>query len=411
MKIAIIGGGAAGMMCAATIAERNSEAEVFLIERNAILGHKVIISGGGRCNVTTGIQDLDQIMEKYPRGRNFLKFAMYNFSPEMVFEWFEAHGVPLKIEADLRVFPKSNNGKDVVRALENVFGKSTVQVLLQHKVEKVEKSAEGFAIEFDVGEKLVVDKLVITTGGQAYKQTGSTGDGYSFAENLGHSITDLAPSLNALVLKEEWVKELAGVSFKNCRLKISAGKQYEFHGPFVFTHKGISGPAIFALSSMAAHELSDADLQPKLVIDFIPESNYEEVTAKLKSLLQEAPKKNFINALKFFVPKSVAEILCRELGFKIEKLAAEIGKSEVNKAVEWLKNLHLNISGFSAGEEFVTAGGVQLSEVDAKTMQSRICPGLYFAGEILDIDGFTGGFNLQAAWTTGRLAGENAGQK
>lgn len=408
MKIAIIGGGAAGMMCAATLAEKNAnDAEIFLIEKNSILGSKVIISGGGRCNVTTGIQDIEEVLKKYPRGKNLIKFAMYNFPPRKVYEWFEDHNVLLKTEADLRVFPRSNDGGDVVGVFEKVFKENQVEVILKNKVDEVEKSGKKFIIFFADGSDLEVDKLVITTGGQAYKKTGSTGDGYSFAEALGHSLTPLAPSLNAFILKEAWVKDLAGVSFKKAGLKVVGEKTSKFEGPFLFTHNGITGPAVFALSSMAAFDLSDLTKQVKMFIDFFPEFDYSEMSEKIKKALQENPKKTFVNTLDFFIPKSLAEVISNDLKIKEGKINAEISKNEMNKAVEWLKNAAITVVGRSAGEEFVTAGGINSKEIDPKTLESKICTGLYFAGEILDVDGFTGGFNLQAAWCTGRLVGES----
>ncbi len=408
MKIAIVGGGAAGMMCAATIAEKNPEgAEVFLVEKNSILGNKVIISGGGRCNVTTGIQNIDEVLKKYPRGKNLLKFAMYNFSPEKVYQWFENHGVPMKTEADLRVFPRSNNGGDVVGVFENIFKKNDAEMLLKTKVDSVEKFGDKFVLIFADGGELEVDKLVVTTGGQAYKKTGSTGDGYSFAEDLGHSITALAPSLNAFILKDTWVKDLAGVSFKKAGFKIVGEKTSKFEGAFLFTHNGITGPAVFALSSLAAFDLADLKKEVTMFIDFFPEFNYEEMSVKIKKALQENPKKSFVNTLDFFIPKSLAEVISNNLQIKAGKINAEIGKIEINKTVEWLKNATITVVGRSAGEEFVTAGGINSKEIDPKTLESKICPGLYFAGEILDVDGFTGGFNLQAAWCTGRLVGES----
>ena len=393
------------MMAAAIAAEKQQSEKIFLIEKNAILGHKVIISGGGRCNVTTGIEDLKKILEKYPRGKNFLKFAMYDFPPRKVMEWFEGHGVPLKIEQDLRVFPKSNNGKDIVKAFENIFTKSGVEVLLRSKVEKIQKTKNKFLIVTEDKTKFEVDNLVLTTGGQAYRLTGSSGDGYFFDEAMGHKITKLAPSLNALILKETWVKNLAVVSFKNAKIRTGGKNRQEFTGAFMFTHKGISGPAVFALSSLAAYELADFTNSVPIFIDFFPELRYEELTAKLKNHLHKNPKKHFINTLDFLGPLSLMRILCSELKIKEDKSSVEINKTEINKTIDWLKNSPFHVKGHAPGEEFVTAGGIDLSEVDSKTMQSKICPGLYFAGEILNVDGFTGGFNLQAAWATGALAG------
>ncbi|PIZ76506.1 aminoacetone oxidase family FAD-binding enzyme [Candidatus Peregrinibacteria bacterium CG_4_10_14_0_2_um_filter_38_24] len=410
MKIGIIGAGAAGMMAAATIAENSQGgADVFLIEKNAEIGKKVEITGGGRCNVTTGLRDDKEVLKKYPRGANFLKLAMHNFSPEDVFKWVASHGVPLKIEDDMRVFPKSNDGKDITKLFGEIFEKKKVNVLLKHNVAEVGIRNEKFYTKLLDGQNIVFDFLLLTTGGNAYSHTGSTGDGYNFAKALGHRITQLSPSLHAFSFTEKYVKDLAGISFTNANLKIKGEKSYEFNGPFLFTHKGITGPAVFALSSMAAHEKFDNG-ETSLFIDFFPEKKYEEVFEDLNRGISENPKKEFINVFRTFVPKALAEMMC-ELAEVGKKKCPEISKKDLNKLTEFLKNMKFNISGKTPSEEFVTAGGVDLRNVDAKTMESKICPNLYFAGEILDIDGFTGGFNLQSAWATGRLAGENITKK
>lgn len=394
------------MMAAATIAENSGgNADVFLIEKNDGIGKKVEITGGGRCNVTTGLRDIKEVLKKYPRGEHFLKFAMHNFSPEDVFTWVVAHGVPLKIEDDMRVFPKSNDGKDITKLFNKVFEEKKVNVLLKYSVSEVNRKEERFSVKFADGQNILFDAIVLTTGGNAYSHTGSTGDGYNFAKALGHRITNLSPSLHAFSFTEKYVKELAGISFTNANLKIKGEKTYEFSGPFLFTHKGVTGPGVFALSSMAAHEKFD-DGKTFFFIDFFPEKTYEDISSEISRAISENPKKEFINVFRNFVPKALAEMMCTlaEVG---KKKCPEISKKDLNKLTEFLKNMRFNISGKTPSEEFVTAGGVDLRDVDSKTMESKICPNLYFAGEILDIDGFTGGFNLQSAWATGRLAGES----
>lgn len=407
MDIGIIGGGAAGMMCAAVASEKSPRNKVYLIEKNSILGSKVLITGGGRCNLTNLNPDFQKILDSYPRGKNFLKLTMHDFSPKDVFDWFEAHKVPLKVEENFRVFPKSDKSADIVKVFENIFKKNDVRVLLNSDVKKVEKKGKKFIIHFVDDETLKVDKLVLTTGGSAYKHTGSSGDGYAFAKSLGHTITKLAPSLGAFRLKESWVKNLAGVSFKNSRLKIHGEKLHEFTGAFLFTHKGVSGPAVFALSSLSAFEVFDERSHLFLNIDFFSDTNYEELTAKINREMNRNPKKSFINILSHFIPKSLAESFCNVADIDCKKPNNEVSKSDRNKIIESLKNSKFEILERSTGDEFVTAGGVSLNGVSSKTMESKICPGLYFAGELLDIDGFTGGFNLQSAWTTGRLVGKN----
>ncbi len=408
MRIAVIGGGAAGMMAAATINESNPEAEVFLIEKNDSLGKKVIISGGGRCNVTTGITDIKTVLIKYPRGEKFLISAMHQFSPEDVYSWFEAHGVPLKCEEDLRVFPQSDDGHDVVKAFEKIFKEHSTKILLKHNVVSIKKTNDVFQINFKEQPSITIDRVVICVGGQAYRQTGSVGDGYAFAESLGHHTTALAASLNSFITQEKWVKEISGVSFEKSTIFSDRKKEYTFTGSFLFTHTGISGPAVFALSSLVAFENYGIKNPLALFIDFLPDISNEELIKKMNNHKLEHAKKSFKNILHFFVPESVAELICREQQISLEKKAADATKEEMQKAIDWLKKMPLHAIGRGAGDEFVTAGGVELSEVDPKTMQSKICPGLYFAGEILNVDGFTGGFNLQASWATGYAAGKSA---
>lgn len=411
MRVGIVGGGAAGLMAAATILETAPETELFLVERNDGLGKKVIISGGGRCNVTTGIQDIRTVLTKYPRGGKFLSKAMYHFPPADVYAWFESHGVPLKNEEDNRVFPQSDNGRDIVGVFEKMFRSSNVEVLLKHSVESVEKNGEEFRLNFKEGGSLDVDAVVLTTGGQAYRHTGSTGDGYAFAMGLGHSITKLAASLNAFFTYETWTAEISGLSFEKAEFRTKRDKEYSFTGPFLFTHKGVSGPAVFALSSQVAFENYDKNEPLKIEIDLFPDSSKDELVAKIEEKIAQAGKKSFLNVLGMVVPKSLAEIVVRELHIVSGVHAAEVSKKNVMRCVEWLKSIPLTVIGRGAGDEFVTAGGVKLEEVDPQTMESKICPGLYFAGEILDIDGYTGGFNLQASWATGRLAGTHIAQR
>lgn len=405
MKIAIIGGGAAGMMSAVAANENNPKAEVFLIERNDSLGKKVVISGGGRCNVTTGIQEIKIVLTKYPRGAKFLNSAIHNFPPRAVQDWFEEHGVPLKCEEDQRVFPVSNKGTDVVKAFETFFAEHQTKVLFKHIVKSIEKKNNSFIVNFKDQKSLSVDKVILALGGQAYRQTGSAGDGYSLAESLGHQITELAPSLSSLTSKETWPTQLAGLSFLQATFKAHGEKNYQFTGPFVFTHWGISGPAVFALSALLAFEKFDKNLGLDIYIDVLPELTEENLLEKLKDFMDANPKKLFKYALSKFVALSLASIALEENNVSEDKKNHEVSKKDFRKTVTWLKHLPLKIIDRRPGHEFVTAGGVNLKEVDSSTMQSKICPGLYFAGEILDIDGYTGGFNLQASWATGHLAG------
>ncbi|MFZ2682068.1 MAG: aminoacetone oxidase family FAD-binding enzyme [Patescibacteria group bacterium] len=408
MRVGIIGAGAAGMMCAATLQEANPEVEIFLLDRNDGLGKKVIISGGGRCNVTTGIHDVQMVLAKYPRGSKFLIRAMLNFPPQAVFAWFVEHGVPLKTEDDLRVFPESNNGKDVVGVFERLFAAGKTRLLLKSSVVKIDKQGDVFALHIkDQPTPLMVDKLVLTTGGQAYRQTGSTGDGYAFAMSLGHTVTALAPSLNAFYTKQTWPAKISGLSFKKATITARRDRTPHFTGPFLFTHKGVSGPAVFALSSLVAFEKYDATLPLDITIDIFPDETSEALRGRFELLMADKQNKQFSNVLGLLVPKSLAEVVVSELEISETKRVNQVAKKEINKVIDWLKAIPLSVIARGAGDEFVTAGGVELSEIDPKTLSSKICPGLYFAGEVMDVDGFTGGFNLQASWAAGRLAGQS----
>jgi len=408
MKIAIIGGGAAGLMAAAAICERGSANQVLLVEKNDAVGKKVLITGGGRCNVTTGLRDIRQVLLKYPRGSKFLNSAMRQFSPEMVYAWFESHGVPLKIEEDMRVFPKSDDGRDIVGVFERLFAQAGVSLLLNSSVERVEKSDGGFRVAVKGGPVLEVDRVILTTGGQAYRQTGSTGDGYGWAESLGHKITPLAPSLSAFYTREKWPQDISGLSFSKARLRANLDGDPEFTGPFLFTHRGLTGPAVFALSSLTAFERYDSSHPMEIRVDLYPDTSADEMLEKLDSAMHANGKKSVVNVLDFFMSKSLAAVLCQELKIVPVASAGNMSKKQLGRMVDWLKNLPLHVVGRDAGEEFVTAGGVDLNDVDQRTMESKITPGLFFAGEILAIDGFTGGFNLQSAWATGRAAGIGA---
>ncbi|MDO8583753.1 MAG: NAD(P)/FAD-dependent oxidoreductase [bacterium] len=406
MKIAIIGGGAAGLMAAASAREANLDAEIILIEKNEALGKKVVISGGGRCNVTTGIHDVRTVLSKYPRGDKFLSSAMYAFPPDAIAAWFESHGVPLKTEDDQRVFPCSDDGKDIVRVFETLFRDANVRIMTRASVVRITKSDSDFSVSLKDGESLNVDRVILTTGGQAYRQTGSTGDGYAFAVSLGHSLTELAPSLSSLSTRETWTAEVSGLSFENARISSKTSKATTT-GPFLFTHKGISGPAIFAFSSLVAFEKFDGDSPLEIIIDLFPTEPVELLQKRIFAAAQESPKAEMKTILSAIIPKSLAIILSREAGTD-ERRGHELSKIDTRILAAWMKGLPLSVTGRGVGDEFVTAGGINLKEVNPKTMESLLCPGLFFAGEILDIDGFTGGFNLTASWATGRTAGQNA---
>ena len=408
-KVAVIGLGAAGMMAAYSLLE-SEDCEVLAFERNKNIGAKVLISGGGRCNVTTYQENIPQILKNYPRGAKFLRFAMHELPPLKVMQFFEENGVKLKYEIDLRVFPESDDGSEIVNVFERKFKKSGAKINFLNAISDIEKINGKFILTNQKNEKFEADKVIITTGGQAYRHTGSKGDGYFLAEKLGHSITDLGPSLNSFVVKDNWSKELSGVSHIEVNFKgiLKDGKKLEFIGPMIWTHRGLSGPAVFAVSAMMAFERFDKLNSKEIYLDLIPSINHEELNSKLETYFKANPKKSLLNGFKEFAPRSVLLKLATELELDMSKIIAETSKKKIAKLINLLKHLPIELVGRAAGDEFVTAGGIKLSEVNKKTMESKICNGLFFAGEILDVDGFTGGYNLQASWATGYIAGNSA---
>jgi predicted Rossmann fold flavoprotein len=397
-------------MCAATILQNTNSMQVLLFEKNRTLGVKVAISGGGRCNVTTGITDKRQLLSKYIRGSKFLIPSFAAFPPDKVKDWFEVNGIPLKVEKDLRVFPVSNVGKDIVDLFEKIFQNKRMQVHFTEGIVGIEKGKNSnFVIKSQKAE-YEVDAVVLTTGGNAYRHTGSTGDGYAFAKNFGHTTTELGPSLNSFEAKEDWCKELTGISFPEAKLEVtlSAGEKKAVAGPFLFTHFGVSGPATFAMAAHVAFEEINSEHPLILSISPFSKEHYDSWDDKLKNSLTNNGGKFIWAILKEWFPQRFVDKVLMLAEVSADKKCATVTKEERKRIVNLLSGkMSVTLLSRRPGDEFVTAGGINLSEVDSKTMRSKLNPDLYFAGEILDIDGLTGGFNLQAAWATGRMAGIN----
>lgn len=405
MKCIIIGAGAAGMMVAATLLEEGGNVDILIFEKNAYIGKKVAISGGGRCNVTSGIDNVRTLITKYPRGGKFLTSALYSFGPQQIQEWFEQHGVPLKTEEDMRVFPASDRGQDIVDVFERLFHNARVQMHLSVGVKSIEPSGKGYRV-YTATASYDADVVVLALGGQAYRHTGSTGDGYALAERCGHHITALAPSLNAFICAETWISDLAGISFDSVRLSATSGEtKWHSEGPCVFTHRGLSGPAVFALSAQVAFVQYTKATPLTLFIDCCPLYPMEELVQQLKRYCEEHPKQLFKQAVRQFVPLRCVEVFGKAFHMAIDTPCAEVSNQHIRYTAETLKEIVMHAVSRAAGEEFVTAGGIELSEVHPKTGESLISAGLYFAGEILNIDGYTGGFNLTASWAMGRAVG------
>lgn len=404
MKIAIIGGGAAGLT-AACFAAKAPKAEIVLYEKNAFLGKKLAITGKGRCNVTNtaSVAEMERVI---PRGAKFLRTALYAFPPEAVRSFFEEAGVPLKEERGGRVFPVSDKARDVVDALVKKALASTRVTLRKETVLSVKKE-KSFLIET---EKRVdtFDRVLIATGGKSYPLTGSTGDGYRFAEELGHRTIPPAPALVPLITLESLPQEAMGLSLKNCALKVKtlAGKTvYEDFGEMLFCHFGISGPMVLSASSYLDFE---KEKQYHVFLDLKPALSPEALDRRILSDFEENRNRDLINAMNRLLPqKLIAPILSLAVPDARKKVHL-VTREERRRLVETMKNLPLTVTGTRPlSEGIVTRGGVSLKEIDPRTMQSKLVPNLFFAGEVIDADALTGGFNLQIAFSTGYLAGEN----
>lgn len=408
-KIVVAGGGAAGMM-AAIMAARNGQ-EVHIFEKNDRLGKKLFITGKGRCNVTNA-GDMDNLFESVRTNSKFLYSAFYSFSNEQVMDFFEELGVRLKVERGNRVFPVSDHSSDIVRALQREMDRLGVCVNLNSEITNIIADEAGFnSIQLKGGERIEGDALILATGGVSYPLTGSTGEGLQMTEQLGHKIVELTPSLIPMVTKEDWVKEVQGLALKNVTVTIKQGKKrlYSDFGEMLFTHFGISGPLILSGSSYVTTAIKKGSLE--VYIDLKPALTEEQLDARLLREFDEAKNKQFKNVLNGLFPQKLIPIMVRLSGIAPEKKVNEITREERNHFGKVIKNLPLTVTEFRGIEEaIITRGGVSVKEVNPSTMESKKVPNLFFAGEMLDLDAVTGGYNLQIAWSTGYLAGQNAGK-
>lgn len=406
--IVIIWAGAAGLMSAATILE-NSQAkyQIHLFEKNSSPGKKVIISWWWRCNVTTSIEDKKVLATKYTRGWEFIRKAMGKFSPRKCREWFESNGVPLKIQDDLRVFPVSDDGRDIVGVFESIFAKNRDRVSLHYweGVESVKINNEKYSIETSKWS-YESDILVITTWGNAYSHTGSTGDGYAFARSLDHHVTPLGPSLSSFLTSESWLHALSGLSFPDASIG-------NLRWPLLLTHFGISWPLAFMLSSELAFEKIEKWSHKNITFSPLSSMKFSDWEVFFKNQFQLHPKKFIINILSEKLPRRFAEAFVKEYFAHIEETfvgsIARADREKISKLLgEWIL---LTLLERRPGDEFVTAGWVDTDELDPETMESKIHKNLYFAGEVLNVDGYTWGFSLQICWASGYVAGKDMGAK
>jgi predicted Rossmann fold flavoprotein len=403
-KIIIIGGGAAGFFAAITAAIAHSRASIILLEAGREFLSKVRISGGGRCNVTHHCFEPSQLVQYYPRGGKALRGAFSRFQPKDTIAWFKARDVTLKTEADGRMFPITDDSATIANCLLETAKEYGVHLRPNSPVKSLQKLENQFLIELKNGEILKGDRVLIATG--------SNPMGYRWAKALGHQVQEPVPSLFTFNIKDPRLTDLAGIAVENVRVSLvsSDQKKLEQTGPLLITHWGVSGPAILKLSAWGARLLHDHKYQMPLIINWLPNYNRETLQAILLETKQSQPRKQILTVSPVEIPKRLWQNLVTFIGIDSKMVWADLSKKSLNNLlVELLQGEYLIKGKGVFKEEFVTCGGVNLSEINFKTMESKKCPGLFFAGEVLDIDGVTGGFNFQSAWTTGWLAGNSIG--
>lgn len=403
-KVIVVGGGAAGMMAAGTAARRGLN--VTLIEQNKILGKKLLITGKGRCNVTNACEDTEELIRNVPTNGSFLYSAFYGFDNHQTMAFFEELGVPLKVERGERVFPVSDRSADIVDALRRFLTASHV-TLLQDRVDKVLASKGHICgVETARHGTLSADAVILATGGLSYPKTGSTGDGYTFAEDLGHEITDLYPSLVPIRVEESWIDRLQGLTLKNVGLTILNEKNkkvYTDFGEMMFAHFGLTGPIILSAS---AHMRRMGKENYRLLLDLKPALDAKQLDLRILRDFGENLNRDFCNSLGGLLPAALIPIVIEACGIDSHKKVNSVTKEERSQLVQLLKGWVFHPVGFCPIEQaIITSGGVQVREVNPSTMESKLVSGLFFAGELLDVDAYTGGFNLQIAFSTGHLAG------
>jgi hypothetical protein len=401
--VIVIGGGAAGMMAAIGAARNGHKVQLF--EKNDKLGKKLYITGKGRCNITNAC-DVDTFLQNVVSNPKFLYSAIYTLSNDATIDFFNALGLKTKIERGNRVFPQSDKSSDVIQVLYEEMKRLKVQIHFKQEVEEViVKNKVFYGIKLKDKSVVKGNAVVITTGGLSYPITGSTGDGYVFAQKIGHTIKKTSPSLVPMNIKENWVKELQGLSLKNIRIKAVHEEKviYEDFGEMLFTHFGVSGPVILSASP---YLIPYVGKPLKLIIDLKPALDETTLDQRLLRDFEKYQKKQFKNTLDDLLPKKMIPIIIALSKIPEDKKIAEITKEERAKLIQVLKQLTCHINGFRGyNEAIITSGGVAVKEVDPSTMESLLAKGVYFAGEVLDLDALTGGYNLQIAWSTGFLAG------
>ena len=405
-NVLVIGGGAAGMFAAIAAAENGNE--VFLYEKNEKLGKKLFITGKGRCNLTNAC-DMDTLFASVVSNPRFLYSSFYNYTNQDVIAFFEKAGVATKTERGGRVFPDSDHSSDVIKGLERELKRRNVKVKLHAEVKDIKVRGERFEkLIFTDGNEAEGDCCIVATGGLSYKTTGSTGDGYRFAETMGHTIRPCIPSLVPVETKELWVSELQGLSLRNVEVTVRDGqkKLYQEFGEMLFTHYGVSGPLLLSASSRVGRKLMEKSLT--LEIDLKPALDEEALHRRVLRDFEENQNRQFKNAVGRLFPAKLVPVMIQLSGIPPEKKVHVISREERNAFVHLIKHFKVTLTKLRGFDEaIITKGGISTKEINPKTMESKRIKGIYFAGEVLDLDALTGGFNLQIAWSTGYAAGKS----
>ena len=402
MKVGIIGGGAAGFFAAIAAKENYPEAEVVIFEKSQKILSKVKISGGGRCNVTNGCSTIEELCNAYPRGGRNLKRAFHTFSNKNTIEWFESRGVPLVTQSDNCVFPVSQDSQSIIDCFLKEAKRLGVGIEVGKGIKAIRLIGDLLELEFinEEYQPRKFNRVIVTIGGSPKM------DGLKWLEALNHRIENPVPSLFSFNMPAEPITHLMGIVVENTIVNIQ-GTKIKSEGPLLITHWGMSGPVILKLSSFGARELSDKDYNFKIQVNWANEQNNDIVIKDLNAIINEHSNKILSNIRPYALPERLWLFLLDKIDIPSNKKWGELGKKGLNKLIEVLTNDAYSVKGKSTfKEEFVTCGGVSLQSIDINTMQSKVCKNLYFAGEVLDIDAITGGYNLQAAWTTGFIAGK-----
>lgn len=401
-KVGIIGAGPAGIMAAGVAASRGLD--VVLIEKNERIGKKLFITGKGRCNITNAAP-IEDFFDYIITNKNFLYSSLYSFTNDDVINLLHEYGLKTKIERGNRVFPESDKSSDVIKAFTKFLEANGVDIRLNSKVDKLIYKNDLFSVYID-DKEYVFDKIIIATGGKSYPATGSTGDGHLFAKRIGHTIVDLKPSLVPIEINGPWIKDLQGLSLRNVMLKVYNGKKliHEEFGEMVFTHYGISGPIVLSTSNYLHKDYKEL----RLSIDLKPALDDEKLDNRIIRDFEKYNNKQIRNALNDLVPQKLITWIIEYSEIDPEKVVNQITKEERTRLLNTIKNFNMEFRGFRPIEEaIITSGGIKVTEINPSTMESKLIPNLYFAGEVMDVDALTGGFNLQIAFSTGYLAGMN----